>query len=71
MDNGIGLDVRLPVGMSIDGVFALIYIPQSGKETHEIKKHIVTVACEGVSDYEQNVKESVYDPLKRVREGTS
>ena len=71
MDNGIGLDVRLPVGMSIDGVFALIYIPQSGKETHEIIKHIATAACDCVSDYAKDVKESAYDPMKRVREGTS
>jgi hypothetical protein len=71
MDNGIGLDVRLPVGMSIDGIFALIYIPPSGKETHEMVKHMATVAGECLSYRAQDVKEPAYDPLKRVREGTS
>jgi hypothetical protein len=71
MDNGIALDVRLPVGMSIDGLFALIYIPPSGKETREIIKHIAAFADECASDNAQDAKESAYDPLKRVREGTS
>ena len=70
-DRAIGFGVGLLAGAAIGGVLALLYAPQSGKETREMIKQRAATARDRVGDYAEEVKEYASGAVERVKEGAS
>ena len=65
-DHAIGFGIGLLTGAVIGGVIALLYAPQSGKETRAMLKNKAIETRDNVQDFATDAVENVRDGVSEV-----
>ena len=65
-DHAVGFGIGLLTGAVIGGVIALLYAPQSGKETRALLKNKAMETRDNIQDFATDTVENVKDGVSEV-----